>query len=1078
MHADIVVLTVIAPELSAALRALGATKRFKDDDGTVYYTGSVHSHLTKQRYAVAVACIGQAGNSEAAAAAIVAIRRFSPKTVFLMGIAGGLRAKTRIGEVIFADRIVAYEGASLTGRGRRSTIERRPETERPPHGILQDVTAWLAEPASHRSKRMAARFTRVGGRFPRAKNGNKAEYVTFVMHAVDARLATLASGEKLFRNGAELKTLRCQVHGKIEGAEMEATGISAACRRASVPWLVVRGISDFGDKLKDDQFHEFASTTAACALADFITHGLQLEPSGARTPPRLDLRPYLAQVSHDLAAGASLIPRRAQTAADGTVLIATAPEGLSPSDGEAYFLAGWSGRGKTAALSILAARAFTSAPQRLPVYLKPDETSQLADLLRTSMLIKTGVPDSRILSWFNNNRTLLLIDDWDRMSVAARLHFERIVSAIRSPAMALVIAGTEAVRPILSNIHHLRLDQYTTEERDQVMDRFFGQPNSNAWISGKVPHALFDLLVEPILLSKLLQTVGPTRSGGWKVPHNLPELFRELLVGLLASSDDQASQRADEVVAVCARLAEKPACMSLPAVAQAIAACGVDWKASAFAERLYAAGIWRRQGALYVFEHQIWNAYFMAVGLQTTGRLCEPGKVAAWVADTEESELRSLLPFVSGLLSAPALQNALYTALLSRNLEMYLRSMRPRLSAAPDPEASPGDSGWSVHCLEQVRRGYLDLVDTYVPALKPLLDPWMRGEGHEEDSGQKVVAAGTVDGKSLFYYFGFAPREAPDVMVESNADWLATKPPRYSPKCGYSKRATAGDLVRQDSGRLLAAQVLFERLREISKQGELPPVGWIARERFRALARKVGESGALGGNWRKLTVLEFCVRVARMRRRCANARELALENRVGDEFVTIDLVELSSMGDRLAREHLGEVTIENLGLPGPDLAAPADTWVWSDCYSPQRRLARIKALYRATAQTYRAICEGYYTGLKEYFWYAQCPCRAVVQIRQGSSSAPVRLHHWWEVVPDWRTAMVPKVVLGEARPDHDALADQARADCSRFGRHFVTFWLGSGVGEWDPWEAAVTEEVARILEHDIRRIQGWFSGAT
>ncbi len=64
-------------------------------------------------------------------------------------------------------------------------------------------------------------------------------------------------------------------HGKIEAGEMEAIGFWTACTRQGVRWLVVRGISDFGDELKDDRFHVLASAAAAAVTADFIERGLQ-----------------------------------------------------------------------------------------------------------------------------------------------------------------------------------------------------------------------------------------------------------------------------------------------------------------------------------------------------------------------------------------------------------------------------------------------------------------------------------------------------------------------------------------------------------------------------------------------------------------------------------------------------------------------------------------------------------------------------------------------------------------------------------------------------------------------------------
>ena len=78
--------------------------------------------------------------------------------------------------------------------------------------------------------------------------------------------------------------VRENVHGKIEVGEMEAAGFVEACRPGDVQWLVVRGISDFGDTLKNDAFHDLAARAAATVLVDFLTHGLELDLPRAPWP--------------------------------------------------------------------------------------------------------------------------------------------------------------------------------------------------------------------------------------------------------------------------------------------------------------------------------------------------------------------------------------------------------------------------------------------------------------------------------------------------------------------------------------------------------------------------------------------------------------------------------------------------------------------------------------------------------------------------------------------------------------------------------------------------------------------------
>lgn len=272
-------MTVIDVELGAVLDALALPDREKDpNDGTVYYRGAIPSQLTRRDYGVVVTCVGAAGNPGAAAAARNLITRYRPRAILLMGIAAGIRGKVRIGDVVFSERVLSYEPAALVRRDGVSTSEPRPEIERIPHAILQDLMGYRSD-----QKRLQERFLRAGGVFPEPPPGKQEEYRLHVATGVHAHPGTIASGEKLLRDPSKLITLRSQLHGKVEVGEMEAAGLVEACRQGGVPWLVIRGISDFGDEFKNDHFHTFAARAAAAVLADFLEFGLDLGPA-SRAP--------------------------------------------------------------------------------------------------------------------------------------------------------------------------------------------------------------------------------------------------------------------------------------------------------------------------------------------------------------------------------------------------------------------------------------------------------------------------------------------------------------------------------------------------------------------------------------------------------------------------------------------------------------------------------------------------------------------------------------------------------------------------------------------------------------------------
>lgn len=287
---DVMVLTVIPEELEAARRVLDVDDgdRDKDADGTVYYHKRMPSALVATEYAIALLCIGSAGNPEAAAVTATAIAKLNPRAALLMGIAAGIRGKVRIGDVVLSERVVAYEPAAVASLGGTTVEHPRPEIERPPHSMLQDAVTYCPAP-----DRVHRAFVRSGGATPAAPPGQEAEFAAHVATSIAVRRSTIASGEKLLRDPSKLHAVR-RLHGKVEVGEMEAAGFVAACRVGAVPWMVIRAISDFGDELKDDRFHELAACAASAVLHDFVTHGLDLggyDPPGvhgARAAPTFD----------------------------------------------------------------------------------------------------------------------------------------------------------------------------------------------------------------------------------------------------------------------------------------------------------------------------------------------------------------------------------------------------------------------------------------------------------------------------------------------------------------------------------------------------------------------------------------------------------------------------------------------------------------------------------------------------------------------------------------------------------------------------------------------------------------------
>ena len=265
---DVLVLTALDVELAAAKQAFGIAE---DAEHTTTKTGfHVWKALITKRggktVSCVVACFAGAGNIDAASVTSMLLGELRPDNVMMLGIAAGLRGKCALGEVVLAERVVAYEGAALVEGGK---VEVRPEITRLNMRVRQDVSSYLSNRATLESRLMDS-YKALGIEFPDQVEAGP------VAQGMIPKTVTVASGEKLLRDPEKFLGMR-ELHGKTEVAEMEGAGLFAACNNFSTPVLMVRGISDFGDSKKDNRFHLLAAKAAAAVTVDYIANGMTLQ---------------------------------------------------------------------------------------------------------------------------------------------------------------------------------------------------------------------------------------------------------------------------------------------------------------------------------------------------------------------------------------------------------------------------------------------------------------------------------------------------------------------------------------------------------------------------------------------------------------------------------------------------------------------------------------------------------------------------------------------------------------------------------------------------------------------------------
>lgn len=271
---DIAIQTVIGPELHAVQDHFGMDRQdVRSVHGTYFYRGKVNG--PNREYSVVVCCQSSAGNDAAAIFAERLITMWSPKVIFLTGIAAGRRAKCRIGDVV-TPRVVVDNTRSMVQDGQHFA---RPEIVSPPHEVLQQLLNFrLAEHADEWHSSLAKTISVPVAPLD-ASDETVDAYANDIAALPSAHDAAIYSSDVLLRDSEVLEVQSKTLHQQIRIGEMEAAGFMRSCHTRSppIPWYVVRGVSDFGDEFKSDDFHAWAAHSAVSFLYILIKYGINID---------------------------------------------------------------------------------------------------------------------------------------------------------------------------------------------------------------------------------------------------------------------------------------------------------------------------------------------------------------------------------------------------------------------------------------------------------------------------------------------------------------------------------------------------------------------------------------------------------------------------------------------------------------------------------------------------------------------------------------------------------------------------------------------------------------------------------
>ena len=219
-------------------------------DESTYWRGTVTSSLGPKR--VVASCCPDMGIPSAAVHATKVISLFSPRVLFLGGIACGIRDRVNIGDVVCSSFVWDWgSGKWIDGQGA---------------DVFQQAPRQI--PASRRLLASADAMRRDGvlATLAREWPGNRP--------ATEPRLhvGPVASGAAVLASKSQVDRIRLQ-HRQLLAIEMEGFGVFVAadeCRAPRPETILVKGVVDYGDETKDDQWRGLGAYLSAQVIARLI----------------------------------------------------------------------------------------------------------------------------------------------------------------------------------------------------------------------------------------------------------------------------------------------------------------------------------------------------------------------------------------------------------------------------------------------------------------------------------------------------------------------------------------------------------------------------------------------------------------------------------------------------------------------------------------------------------------------------------------------------------------------------------------------------------------------------------------
>ncbi|GIE75225.1 hypothetical protein Aph02nite_11750 [Actinoplanes philippinensis] len=172
------------------------------------------------------------------------VAEYNPAVVLLVGIAGGVNPKVRVGDVVISDQVIAYDA----------------RREAAGHTYRRGQAQAIARPLGDRLNDFMSKTT--------------AEQVRPDGETFHIRRGPIGSGNAVVTDArSEIRRWLAEFNEKVMAVETEAAGVAQSFHESAQQddsprgWLTIRGISDTADKKKGHSYHDLAARHAAEVMA-------------------------------------------------------------------------------------------------------------------------------------------------------------------------------------------------------------------------------------------------------------------------------------------------------------------------------------------------------------------------------------------------------------------------------------------------------------------------------------------------------------------------------------------------------------------------------------------------------------------------------------------------------------------------------------------------------------------------------------------------------------------------------------------------------------------------------------------